>query len=60
MLDPLELELQAAVTPLHECWELNPSPLEEQTVLLTTAPSLQPCPSVLYDVRKLAVLKYQP
>jgi hypothetical protein len=24
------------------CWELNPGPLEEQPVLLTTEPSLQP------------------
>ena len=28
----------------HECWELNLGPLEEQPVLLTTEPSLQPCP----------------
>jgi hypothetical protein len=25
----------------HGCWELNPGPLEEQPVLLTTEPSLQ-------------------
>lgn len=25
----------------YECWELNPSPLEEQLVLLTTEPSFQ-------------------
>ena len=25
------------------CWELNSGPLEEQSVLLTTEPSLQPC-----------------
>ena len=24
------------------CWKLNPGPLEEQPVLLTTEPSLQP------------------
>jgi len=24
------------------CWELNPGPLEEQPVLITTEPSLQP------------------
>ena len=24
------------------CWELNPDPLEEQPVILTTEPSLQP------------------
>jgi hypothetical protein len=28
--------------PLCGCWELNSGPLEEQTVLLTTEPSLQP------------------
>jgi hypothetical protein len=26
----------------HGCWELNPGPLEEQPVLLTAEPSLQP------------------
>ena len=26
------------------CWELNSGPLEEQSVLLTTEPILQPCP----------------
>ena len=26
----------------YGCWELNPGPLEEQSVLLTTEPSLQP------------------
>ena len=26
------------------CWELNPGPLEEQPVLLTAEPSLQPLP----------------
>jgi hypothetical protein len=25
------------------CWESNPGPLEEELVLLTTEPSLQPC-----------------
>ena len=25
------------------CWELNSGPLEEQAMLLTTEPSLQPC-----------------
>ena len=43
--DPLELELQTpygrAKLPCG-CWELNPGPLEEQPVLLTTEPSLQP------------------
>jgi hypothetical protein len=27
--------------PLCGCWELNSGPLEEQTMLLTTEPSLQ-------------------
>lgn len=35
--DPLGLELPSV------CWELNPGPVEEQPVLLTTEPSLQPC-----------------
>jgi hypothetical protein len=25
------------------CWELNSGPLEEQSLLLTSEPSLQPC-----------------
>jgi hypothetical protein len=25
------------------CWELNPDPLEEPLLLLTTQPSFQPC-----------------
>jgi hypothetical protein len=28
--------------PWCDCWELNPGPLEEQSVLLPTAPSFQP------------------
>jgi hypothetical protein len=28
--------------PEHGCWELSSRPLEEQPVLLTTEPSLQP------------------
>jgi hypothetical protein len=28
--------------PLYECWELNPGPQEEQSVLLTSEPFLQP------------------
>jgi len=32
--------------PPHGCWELNPGPLEEQPVLLTTDPSLQPKPGI--------------
>ena len=40
--------------PLHDgcesscgCWELNSGPLEEQSVLLGTEPSLQPAPMFL-------------
>ena len=32
------------------CWELNPGPLEEQSVLLTSEPSLQP-PTVIFPRR---------
>ena len=31
------------------CWELNSGPLEEQAMLLTSEPSLQPSPLLLYD-----------
>ena len=30
------------------CWDLNSGPLEEQSVLLTTEPSLQPCKNISY------------
>ena len=39
-LDPSELELQSVLN-CHR-WELNPGPLQEQQVLLTTEPPLQP------------------
>lgn len=39
--DLLELDLQVVVSHLRWCWELT---LEEQEALLTTVPSLQPCP----------------
>ena len=39
-LDTLELELQV-VGSYDVGWELNPGPLEEQSVLLTVEPSLQ-------------------
>lgn len=45
-LDPLELELQAAVNHKHRCWELNSGPLQEQQLLLTTGPVLQPLPTI--------------
>jgi hypothetical protein len=41
VLDPLELELQLT-RELSKCWELNQGPLEEQSVLITTEPSLWP------------------
>lgn len=41
-LDPLELELQAAVNHKHRCWELNSGPLQEQQLLLTTGPVSSP------------------
>lgn len=28
--------------PLYRCWELNSGPMEEQPLLITTEPSLQP------------------
>ena len=44
MSDPLELELQTVVSQSipSGCWELNSGPLEEQPMLLTTEPSLEP------------------
>ena len=30
------------------CWELNSGPLEEQSVLLSSEPSLQPCSQISY------------
>jgi hypothetical protein len=39
--DPLEVELQMAVSCVCGCWELNPGLLEEQSVLLTNEPSHQ-------------------
>ena len=41
-----ETEITDACEPLCGCQELNPGPLEEQLVFLTTEPSLQP-PHVL-------------
>ena len=38
----LELELQTAVICQGGCWEMNLGPLEEQPILLTTKPLLQP------------------
>ena len=42
VLDPLELELQVAVSYRGGAGELNPGPLEEEPVLLTPEPSPQP------------------
>ena len=36
--------------PPYGYWELNSGPLEEQSVLLTTEPSLQPCTPFLLTV----------
>lgn len=41
-LNPLELKLHIANESAFGCWELNPGSVEEQPVLLTTKPSLQP------------------
>ena len=43
-LDPIGLELQAVVniTCTCGCWQSNLDPLEEQPVLLTAEPALQP------------------
>ncbi|MCP6508446.1 hypothetical protein NL478_27155, partial [Klebsiella pneumoniae] len=39
----LELKLQTTVSHhVGGCWELNPGPLQEQLVLLTTEPPLKP------------------
>jgi hypothetical protein len=32
------------------CWDLNSGPLEEQSVLLTTEPFLQPHAAILYHL----------
>ena len=37
--------------PPRSCWELNPGPLKEQPVLLTTEPSLQPLIIFLCDLQ---------
>jgi hypothetical protein len=43
--------------PPGGCWELNSSSLEEQSVLLTTEPSLQPCAQFLkYNSLKIFIL----
>jgi len=39
--------------PPHGCWKLNSGPLEEQSVLLTSEPSLQPCSLLLTQIRAL-------
>lgn len=43
MSDPLELDLQVTlkVPDWCGCWQLNPGPLQEENVLLTSEPSLQ-------------------
>ena len=34
-------EVAGGCQPSHGCWKLNPGPLKEQQVFLTTEPSLQ-------------------
>jgi hypothetical protein len=44
------------------CWELNSGPLQEQSLLLTTEPSLQPCKRLWdsgTDVRKSHSLSWK-
>ena len=48
ILESLELELQRAVS-LHVILGIEPSPVEEQQVLLTTEPSLQSSTSDLFN-----------
>ena len=43
--------------PMCGCWELNSGPLEEQTVLLTTEPSLQPHYVFIF---KISFLRHRP
>jgi hypothetical protein len=43
VLDLPEIVLQMFVSCQVGPWELNPSPLQEPQVFLTTEPSLQPC-----------------
>ena len=40
------------------CWELNSGPLEEQSVLLTTEPSLQPIQSKNNFLRQVSLCSY--
>ena len=37
--------------PPRGCWEVNSGPLEEQSVLLTTEPSLQPQYHKFFDIK---------
>lgn len=41
-LDTLDVELQTVVSHLCGCWKRSPGPLEEQSALMPTKPSLQP------------------
>lgn len=42
VMDPLELDLGKVVKPAYWCWGPNFCPLEEQQMLLTLEPSLEP------------------
>ena len=46
----LELEFTDSCELPRGCWELNLGPLEEQSVLLTPEPSLQPCFPLVFEV----------
>lgn len=41
-LDMSDLEIPDSCEMPYRCWDLNPGPLEEQSALFTTEPSLQP------------------
>ena len=41
----------------HKCWEQNPGPLQQQPVLLTTEPSLQPATQLLEGESSLELLR---
>ena len=40
------------------CWELNSGPLEEQAMLLTSEPSLQPSQPILFKTDCFLILKW--
>jgi hypothetical protein len=46
--------------PSCGCWELNAGPLEEQTVLLTAEPSLQPQVLIFFNPRYCLPMIFHP